>query len=621
MKRKTNRYKRGTWIQYLLDVLIVGLCVLVVFKGIHIASKVKLVNESMSLYDKQQWIEAESTLQTARNYGWFHYKEKYVRDMLENLEWITQYHTTFKELYESIQVAEGNKDYDTFIQNKETYEGSGFHQLEAWKKEYLLEKYPIEAAIDSSWSTFKVYMQGILTAPNEKSEYNWAKEKIFEIPETYFTGDKEKAIEALFITCDTRIYEYIINHSSGLETTLMALNEIYDTNSRVDYDTYWLTDKIKAYIKEEIGKNTEPLDEEMLRQIRNNPKDNEAENTMAVVFTQTNIQIMNLIKDIKAYRTYANSAYYDEHIEDMVTQYLENKEREIAILVKAKYFDEAIAWYKYLGDLKNYEQQIQILENMKIFEYPELMLGTEINDYPFYQVGEDGLEADKYLIAFNTASSKLKIYRLVGNEEKYIQSFIQRNLLELGLNGMDYSALEDVSVSGDLILVRVPDKESQTVQVVKVEEKSIIPIFRISGEEVIVSNDLKTLSVKNPKDEEVPYTYTYQYDGEGYIKQEIQAIEVGLDNPDIPQMVGQVITFDCYVPYDAEDIVAEGYNKVGSDYFLDQGAELYFENGQFISEGEYKIVGEVVGEASYYIESLDREVVRPTIKVIQLERK
>jgi len=60
---------------------------------------------------------------------------------------------------------------------------------------------------------------------------------------------------------------------------------------------------------------------------------------------------------------------------------------------------------------------------------------------------------------------------------------------------------------------------------------------------------------------------------------------------------------------------------VGSDYFIDQGADLYFEEGQQISEGEYKIVGEVVGKATYYIESLDREVVRPTIKVIQLERK
>lgn len=621
MKRKTNRYKRGTWIQYLLDVLIVGLCVLVVFKGIHIAGKVKLVNESMSFYDKEQWIEAESTLQTARNYGWFHYREEYVRDMLEKLEWITQYHTTFQELYDSIQVAEVNKDYDTFIQNRDIYESLGFHQLEEWKKDYLLEKYPIEAAIDLSWSTFKVYMQGILTAPNEKSTYNWAKEKIFDIPEAYFTGDKQKAIEALFINCDTRIYEYTINHSNDLYTTLMAFNEIYDTNSKVGYDTYWLTDKIKTYIKEEIGKNTEPLDEEILRQIRNNPKNNEAENTMSVVFTETNIQIMNLIKDIKAYRTYANSAYYDEHIEEMVTQYLENKEREIAILVKAKYFDEAIAWYEYLGDLKNYEQQIKMLENMKIFEYPELILESKINDYPFYQIGKDGLGADKYLIAFNTASSRLEIYRLEGSAEEYTRTFVGSSLLELGLNGMDYSALEDVSVSGNLILVRVPDKESQTVQVVKVEEKSIVPIFRISGEEVTVSNDLKTLSVKNPKDEEVAYTYTYQYGGEGYIKQEIQAVEVGLDNPDIPQMVGQVIAFNCYVPYDAEDIVAEGYNKVGSDYFLDQGAELYFENGQFISEGEYKIVGEVVGEATYYIESLDREVVRPTIKVIQLERK
>lgn len=621
MKRKTNRYKRGTWIQYLLDVLIVGLCVLVVFKSIHIAERVKLVNESMSLYDKEQWIEAESTLQTAKNYSWFHYKEKDVRDMLDNLEWITQYHTIFQELYASIQGAEVNKDYDTFMQNRDRYESLEFHQLAAWKKDYLLEKYPIEAAIDSSWSTFKVYMQGILTAPNEKIIYNWAKEKIFDIPEAYFTGDKQKTIEALFTTCDTRVYEYTINHSNDLGTTLIEFNEIYDTNSKVGYDTYWLTDKIKTYIKEVIGGDIEPLDKDTLRQIRNNPKNREEENTISNIFTQTNIQIMNLIKDIKAYRTHGNSAYYDEEIEEMITQYLENKEGEIAVLVKAKYFDEAISWYEHLGGLKNYEQQIKSLENMKIFEYPELIIDSEINDYPFYQVGADGLEADKYLIGFNTASSTLKIYRLMENEGEYIQSSIQKNLFELGLNDIDYSALEEVHVSGNLILVRVPDKESQTVQVVKVEEKSIIPIFRISGEEVIVSDDLEILSVKNPKDEEIAYTYTYQYDGESYTKQEIQAIEVGLDDPDIPQMVGQVIAFNCYVPYDAEDIVAEGYNIEGDNYFLDQGADLYFEEGQFISEGEYKIVGEVVGEATYYIESLDREVVRPTIKVIQLERK
>lgn len=621
MKRRTNRYKRGTGIQYLLSVLIAGLCVLVIFKGIHITSKVRLVNEGISLYDKDQWIEAESTLQTAKTYGWFRYKEKNVIDKLDQLDWITQYHTTFKELYDSIQMAEANKDYSTFTQNKETYESLGFHYLEEWQQEYLLEKYPIETAINSSWLTFKVYMQGILSVPNEKSEYNWAKEKIFDIPETYFTGDKEKAIEALFITCDTRVYEYLINHSNSLDTTLRAFNEIYDTNNELGYDTYWLTDKIKAYIKEIIGKNIEALDEETLRQIRNNPQNNEEENTISMVLTQTNNQITNLIKDIKAYRTYANSAYYDESIEKMVVQYLENKEREIEILVKAKYFDEAISWYEHLEGLKNYKEQIKVLRNMKIFEYPELIIGSKINDYPFYQVGENGLGADKYLIAFNTTSSRLEIYGLEGSAEEYALTSVEDSLLELGLDGMDYSALEDISVSGNLILVRVPDKEQQTVQVVKVEKKSIIAIFRISGEEVTVSSDLETLTVKNPKDEEIHDTYSYQYDGESYIKQEVQAIEVGLDNPDIPQMVGQVIAFDCYVPYDAESTVAEGYNLIGNEYFLDQGADLYFEEGQFISEGEYRIVGEVVGEATYYIEDLDREVVRPRIKVIQLERK
>lgn len=621
MKRRTDRYKRGTGIQYFLGILIAGLCVLVVFKGIHIASKVRLVNEGISLYDKKQWIEAESTLQTAKTYGWFHYKEKNLIDKLDQLGWITQYHTTFKELYESIQIAEANKDYSTFTQDKEVYESLGFHQLEAWKQEYLLEKYPIETAIDSSWLTFKVYMQGILSAPNEKSEYNWAKEKIFDIPETYFTGDKKKAIEALFITCDTRVYEYIINHFNSLDTTLIAFNEIYDMNNKVGYDTYWLTDKIKAYIKEIIGKNTEALDEDTLRQIRNNPKNNAEENTTLSVFTQTNNQITNLIKDIKAYRTYANSTYYDESIEKMVAQYLENKEREIAVLVKAKYFDEAISWYEHLEGLKNYKDQIKVLKNMKIFEYPELMIDSEINDYPFYQVGENGLGADKYLIAFNTNTSRLEIYRLEGSAEEYTRTSVEGSLLELGLNGMDYDALEEVHVSGDLMLVNVPDSEQQTVQVLKVEEEGIMPIFRISGEEVTVSKDLKTLTVKNPKNEEIHDTYTYQYNDESYTKQEIEAIEIGLDNPDISQMVGQVITFNCYVPYDAESTVAEGYNLIGNEYFLDQGAELYFEEGQFISEGEYKIVGEVIGEAAYYIESLDREVVRPTIKVIQLERK
>ena len=543
MKRKRNRYKRSKWIQYMLNVLIVALCVLVIFKGIYIVRKVNLVNESMKLYDQKEWIEAEHTLQRAKDYNWFRYKEKHLGEMVKKLEWITQYHTTFEEMYKSIQDAEAHKDYSTFTQNRENYESLGFHQLEPWQKEYLLGKYPIEVAIDSSWLTFKVYMQGILSTPNEKSAYNWAKEKVFEIPDAYFTGDKLAAIEGLFITCDTRLYEYYINHSNGLDTMLQALNEIYETNSKVGYDTYWLTDQIKAYVKEKISQNTAPLDEDTLRQIRNNPKNSQEENTMSLIVTQTNTQITNLIKDIKAYRNYVGPSYYDEDIEEMVRQYLETKESEIRVLVEAKYFDEAISWYEHLSGLKGYGEEIKRLKDMKIFEYPELILGAQLNDYPIYLDGEDALGADKYLVTLNTVTSKFEVHRLVGTAEEYTKVSIQRSLDELGLKGMDYSALKKVHISGELIRVYVPDSENQTVQVIKVEGEEMIPIFRTSGEEITGSSDLRTLTVKNPKDEEIPNTYTYQYDGESYIKQEIDRVEAEIDAPELPQKVEEVTRY------------------------------------------------------------------------------
>ncbi len=545
-------------------------------------------------------------------------------NILQELDWITSYKHELDTLYKEIKQSEIDKDYAVFSEARRSYKALGFHKLENWKQEYLLERYPIHEAIHSAWISFKGYMQSLLNHPLQNNEYNWAKEKIFEVPEQYFSSDKEEAILKLFKNCDYRLYESITLHFHQLTDTFKAFNEIYETNEKYGYKTEWLTERIKSFIKENLLKEATPLDEANLEEIRNHPKVYKlGENIEASlpVFVETETQIKRFSKSIEAYRKQANKAYQDEQIEEIVNDFLKSKEREIDVLVTAHYYEEAISWYKALKALKDYSEEIEEINRLKIYEEPERLLASKESLYPFYQIGENGLQADKYMVAINTQNASLEIYRFVGSPKQYISSQIRVYLVDIGLENIDYSLLKQVSVSGELILLELPEGERQRIKVIQVGQEEIQSIFDISGETINISSDLKSIEVQNPIGEEQPSVSAYQYDGESYREQKQEVLEVSLGDETLQIRIGEVIQFECYYLETLQDETVTVYNFEGQTYFFDQGAYLNLQEDIILTEGKYRIIGETVGVSTYYDDVLQTEVIMPIIEVLQVEQR
>lgn len=625
MKRRSDRYKKGTRAQYILIASIAGLLVVSGTKVVHIMQKVNLVNKGLELYEHKTWMEAEETMQQTKSYTWFRYKEKDVDNVLQELDWITNYKYELDTLYKEIKQSELDKDYAVFSEARRSYEALGFHKLEEWKQEYLLENYPVHEAIHSAWVSFKGYMQSLLNNPSQSNNYNWAKGKIFEVPEQYFSSDKEEAILKLFKNCDYRLYESITLHFNQLVDTFEAFNEIYETNEKYGYKTEWLTEGVKSFIKENLLKEAKAtaLDEAALEEIRKQPKVykmGESIETSLPIFVETETQIKAFSNSIKAYREQIHEAYRDEQIEEIVNDFLKNKEREIDVLVTAHYYEEAISWYRALKTLKDYSQEIEELKRLKIYEEPERLLASKESLYPFYQIGENALKADKYMVAINTQNASLEIYRFVGGPKQYISNQISVYLVDVGLENIDYSLIEQVSVSEDLILLELPEGEYQRVKVIQVGEEKIQAIFDISGETIKVSSDLKSIEVQNPIGEESPSVSIYQYDGAGYRKQEQEVVTVSLGDETLQTRIGEVVQFECYYPEAFQDENVTVYNFEGQTYFFDQGAYLNLQEDIRLTEGRYRIIGEIVGVSTQFDDALQTEVTRPIIKVLQVEQ-
>lgn len=428
----------------------------------------------------------------------------------------------------------------------------------------------------------------------------------------------------LFKNCDYCLYESITLHFHQLTDTFEVFNEIYETNEKYGYKTEWLTERIKSFIKENLLKEATPLDEANLEEIRNHPKVYKlGENIEASlpVFVETETQIKRFSKSIEAYRKQANKAYQDEQIEEIVNDFLKSKEREIDVLVTAHYYEEAISWYKALKALKDYSEEIEEINRLKIYEEPERLLASKESLYPFYQIGENGLQADKYMVAINTQNASLEIYRFVGSPKQYISSQIRVYLVDIGLENIDYSLLKQVSVLGELILLELPEGEHQRIKVIQVGQEEIQPIFDISGETINISSDLKSIEVQNPIGEEQPSVSTYQYDGESYREQKQEVLEVSLGDETLQTRIGEVIQFECYYPETLQDETVTVYNFEGQTYFFDQGAYLNLQEDIILTEGKYRIIGEIVGVSTYYDDILQTEVTMPIIEVLQVEQR
>ena len=153
------------------------------------------------------------------------------------------------------------------------------------------------------------------------------------------------------------------------------------------------------------------------------------------------------------------------------------------------------------------------------------------------------------------------------------------------------------------------------------EIEEIQSIFDISGETINISSDLKSIEVQNPIGEEQPSVSTYQYDGESYREQKQEVLEVSLGDETLQTRIGEVIQFECYYPETLQDETVTVYNFEGQTYFFDQGAYLNLQEDIILTEGKYRIIGEIVGVSTYYDDILQTEVTMPIIEVLQVEQR
>ena len=587
---RRNRYQREKLVQKIIVIGLIGSIVIAGAKARHILGKMGLINEGLTHYKEGLWIEAEESLQRAKGYKWFNYKPEELREALGDLIWITDYKDYMQDLNDRVTISRQEEDIDTFAQEVNEYEASNFQSLTETQKRYLLEKYPVDEVIHEGWGYFKAQVTHVLQNPLQ-GDYNWAKEKIFLIPEHYFTQDKETAIVELFKTSDKILYDHYMTNNgiSGFRTFIDHLNDIYTQNKKYGFDTEWLTPQTKIFMYETmLQKSKEDLG----------------------AFSNY----------IRTYRREANIGYKDDNVEEVVTHFIEDKEKEIEGLLKAKEYDALIKLYKDLHYFKDYTKEIEVTEKMQKYDQPELLLEKPLEDYPFLQVGEGNFGADKYLVAINKTTNILELYLLIGIAQEYEVENYTISLSQLNI-GID--ELERIDVEENLIGLKGIWAQAGNVKyiVLRFENDGLNLAKSFEGESIELVDGIKHLRVTNPIDEDVLYTYDYILGEEGYEKQDIVATPISLSDTNLMAYIGQVVKLGCYIVEEAPDGKGNGYYYVGDTYYSDAMAYLYKENGETIHKGTYTIIGEMVGMEPYYSTSLNLEVLRPKIRIIEMTKE
>lgn len=586
---RRNRYRRGKLLQWLVILLFAAVLILVDFKAQHIMGKMKYVNSGLEYYKEKQWIEAEKSLQRAADYRWFHYKEEKASSTLKALNWITEYKEEIASLYQQITDSSNNKDLDTFANYVSEYETSGFQNLTELQKEYLLERYPITQVVFSGWTDFKASLVNELNNPLH-SNYNWAKEKIFLIPSQYFTQDKEDAILELFKTCDQKLYEkYAI--ATGIEPfrdLIDMLSDIYVNNRKYNLDTEWLTPQVKIFMYETLMQKSKE-------------------------------EIETFAQYVKAYRAGADRAYKDEAIEEIVEAFMEEKEKEIERLLKAKEYDELIKLYKDLKYFKDYTKEIEIAEKMQKYDHPEMLLEKPIEQYAFVLTGEDCFEANKYLIAIEKYNNRLELFLFIGEAQAYEINRYEFNLNDLGI---DVGQIQALDIEDYLIGIRLAGtNRAIRYPVIRLIDNRLEYLTEFEGDTVELIDGLKHLKVTNPTSEAVAYTYDYILGAEGYEKQEIAATTIALSDSNLQDYVGKTVRFNCYIPEEAHEGIANAYYYLDATYYSDSMAYVYREDSVAIDKGSYIITGEIVSMEPYYNMTLQLEELRPKIRIIEMQKE
>ena len=561
MKKRIDRYKRSQWLETAVITILALECIGGLYKGYYMYEKISLVKSGFKLFNEGKWIEAEEKLIEATELTHYEYRQRKVENRLETLSWIAEYNDTLQEIYNNLCLSKENVDYELFQSTLSAYNALDLSKLEPYQTEYFDEVYPIAEARQEGWLQFKGQMQYILQ--NAKEEYLWAKEQIQEVPDTCFASDKKAAIAKLFEACDIKLFKNIASKEIALKEQMLEFNEIYETNKHYGYETEWLTEKIKQYIRDKVTAHALPTDAARLNEIANCPKTilrtltEAGEETRAAFenfFNDTRTQIGAVVEMIEDYRKGDNSYYYDEEIEKIVEQYINQKEADIQILASAQYYDEAISWYQAMGSLKDFSQEIQAIDNMKYFNDPVLLIENQINNYAFYEVGNDALGAEKYLAAINKYTSELEIYRFntnadLGQETKLtcslkgtyldrVSALQEGNTLNDEGDTLNNNGTIQMMANGDLLAIIYFVEGGQDVNVLRVGEAEIQNIFARQGTNVIVTPDINSITINRRGD----ISDTYVWNGEGYIKQ----VPDATISPEYCWITGEVIGKEPY---------------------------------------------------------------------------
>lgn len=563
------------------------LLILVFYKVGHIMKKVTLVDKGLSFYEDKEWIKAEANLQQANTYNWFEYKKEITNNYLQSLDWITQFNPLMSRLSTALEESETSKDYGTFTQLWEEYEASRFSELSESQKEYLLSYYPVDTQIDEGWKSYKALMEDLLSKPTPRVNYNWAKKAIFEVPDKYFKEDKESTIKALFITCDSQLIDESISKLAKEEgyltfkALLESLNAIYEINAQVGYESKWLTDRIKPYIKTTLETKSKHED------------------------------ITVFARYIEVYRQSANGYYKDEEIETVVESFINEQEVKAATLIGNQSYDEAISLYEAMKYFKDYKEEIKEIHMMKEYDNEELLLSSKEEEYSFIKKGTNALGATKYIMGIHTVKGSLEVVTIDGVPKDYVT-----NTYEIPLSS---KTPQDIQVIDHLMLLTSEGtSRNNHFELLMLQSSTLNKLLEIEANSLEVLEGGNKLKINSPESGYEGYDYEYIYTETGYIESEMISTPISLDDDQVTSYVGNIVRFSCYVPEEMPGDTTLGMFIKDNVYYPNLAAELYLEEGQMITTGTYTVVGEYIENVLHTDSETGETTIRPRIKVLKL---
>ena len=72
---------------------------------------------------------------------------------------------------------------------------------------------------------------------------------------------------------------------------------------------------------------------------------------------------------------------------------------------------------------------------------------------------------------------------------------------------------------------------------------------------------------------------------------------------------------------DSNDGIVNAYYYVGNTFYSDSMAYIYREDGVAINKGSYTVIGEIVSMEPFYNTDLQLEVLRPKIRVLEMQKE